>query len=288
MLNVPSAVIRAIDVIQYDPLLKPIPLPGSWAMTMSVEIYFTTLKTGRISIFWKLTCMNKAVLKWSLSALWQTLHPAGLVLVGILCRKKKCSMILCWTNQFSKTNRISLWTLLGCVVFAVAFFGTFALLQKKLPCPFSSWRWFCDGCVLCRAGICCMGGWLLFAWTRNGKNNWCYFYSVGRMGSPPIWCKLCLACWFFGVGFGLLGDIGALAAMGLSLAFWSSSRFISASGGSTIFNTDFWMAVAFGYTDEKFSRWGCHNSAELPKQTEIALSFCWNCAFRLLLNKRTH
>ena len=223
MLNVPSAVIRAIDVIQYDPTVKTDPFAGFMGDDHVNEIYFTTLKNGSYLDILKANLYEHSF-KMKFQVLSGRLYiTAGLFLLGLYVgRKKVLHDIVLNKSVFKKAIRISLWTLLGCVVFAVAFFGTFALLKKELPMPvqFLAGGFVMDVFYAAQALLYGSGLALLFM-NEKWQKQLMLFYSVGRMGLTTYLMQTLFGMLiFFGVGFGLLGDIGALAAIGLSLAFF--------------------------------------------------------------------
>lgn len=223
MLNVPSMVVRAIDVLQYDPTKKENPMDAFNGDDKANEEYFNTVKTGS---YWEMMRANfyefasKAKFQMESGRIYIT---TGLFLLGLYVgRKKIFENMLENTALFKKGLKVSAWTFLGCILFAVSLFGGAELLKIELPSPV---QWLVGGAVYdisntSLALIYCCGMALLFQ-KEIWKKRMSGFYYVGRMGLTTYLLQTALGVTlFFGVGFGLLGDIGALPSVGVSILFF--------------------------------------------------------------------
>ncbi|MDZ7650976.1 MAG: DUF418 domain-containing protein [Cytophagales bacterium] len=147
----------------------------------------------------------------------------GLFLLGLYAGRKR--IFEKWLENiplFKKLLKQSLWLILGLVIFSVLFFGGAEGLGIKLPDIVS---WLVGGFVfdvfnLALAVI--YVAWIVVLFQKEKwKNRLMIFYAVGRMGlTTYLMQTLFGVLLFFGIGFGLLGEIGALASVGISLVLF--------------------------------------------------------------------
>jgi uncharacterized protein len=223
MLNVPSFIVRGIDLIQFDASHPIDPFAGFMGDDSANEKYFNTLKQGpyldiiKANFYEHATKMNFQLLS---GRIYTT---AGLFLLGLYVgRKKVFENFSEKKDLFKKGLRFSLWTLLGCVVFGVAFFGSFGLLGVELP---AIAQWTVGGQLMdvfnaAQSLLYCCGLALLFQKIKwQSRLN--FFAYVGRMGLTTYLMQTVFGTMiFFGFGLGKLGDIGALTCVGLSIIFF--------------------------------------------------------------------
>lgn len=223
MLNVPSMILRAIDVVQYDPTKKENPMDAFNGDDKANEVYFNTVKTGS---YWEMLRANfyefsgKTKFQIESGRIYIT---TGLFLLGLYVGRKKIFENMAENSAlFKKGLKLSAWTFLGCVLFALSLFGSAALLKIELPPPV---QWLVGGAVYdisntCLALIYSCALALMFQkekWQKRMNG----FYYVGRMGLTNYLLQTALGViLFFGIGFGLLGDIGALLSVGISILFF--------------------------------------------------------------------
>jgi uncharacterized protein len=224
MLNGPSFIVRGIDALQYNPATASDPFAAFTGDDKANLTYFNTLKSGSYLEILKAN-FNEHTTKLKFQILSGRLYiTAGLFLLGLYVGRKKV------LDNFSekipllkKGLRLSLWTLLGCVVFSIAFFGLFTLIKVELP---TVTQWWIGGAVYdvfnaAQALLYCCGLALLFQ-KANWQKRLMVFYHVGRMGLTTYLMQTLFGLIvFFSIGFGLLGDIGALACVSLSLVFFA-------------------------------------------------------------------
>lgn len=223
ILNGPSIIVRGIDALQYNSATPTDPFAGFMGDDKANETYFNTLKHGayinilKANFYEHTTKMKFQVLSGRLYI------TAGLFLLGLYVgRKKVFDNFSEKIPLFKKGLRLSLWTLLGCVIFAVGFFGSFELMKIELP---NIVQWLVGGAVFdvfnaAQALLYCCILAILFQ-KEKWQRRLMLFYYVGRMGLTTYLMQTMFgALIFFSVGLGLLGDIGALACVGLSFAFF--------------------------------------------------------------------
>jgi uncharacterized protein len=230
MLNIPSVVLRAIDVIQYDPNVAVDPFAGFNGNDKANQTYYDTLKSGS---YWAILKANadEHATKMNFQILSGRLYiTAGLFLLGLYAGKKKVFDCF-WDNQFlfKKGLRFSLWTMLICLVAGAAFFGGFALAKIELPMQhqFLVGGFLMDAFNAAHALLYITALALLF-FKPTWQNRVLVFYPVGRMGLTTYLMQTAFGVLiFFGIGLGLLGEIGAMTSVGLSLLFFISQVFFS-------------------------------------------------------------
>jgi uncharacterized protein len=122
-------------------------------------------------------------------------------------------------SSFKKYLKWSLWSLLGMVLFAAALFGGAELLQLKLP---DIVQWTVGGLLydlfnLSLAVIYASTIVILFQ-KEKWKARLMTFYEVGRMGLTTYLMQTFFGVLlFFGIGFGFLGEMGALACAAIGV-----------------------------------------------------------------------
>lgn len=144
----------------------------------------------------------------------------GLFLLGLYAGRKK--FFERWGEQIpfiKKLLKNSLWTILGCVVFAVLFFGGAQLLKVEMNqgIQFAVGGLVYDVFNACLATIYIMWILLLF-----GKEKWkprlMHFYALGRMGLTTYLMQTFFGVLlFFSIGFGMLGEFGALICLSIGI-----------------------------------------------------------------------
>lgn len=223
MLNGPSIIVRGIDALQYDPVTATDPFAGFMGDDKANETYFNTVKRGAYIDILKAN-LHEHTTKMKFQVLSGRLYiTAGLFLLGLYVgRKKVFDNFSEKTLLFKKGLRVSLWTLLGCVIFAAAFFGSFTLMKIELP---NITQWLVGGAVFdvfnaAQALMYCCLLAILFQ-KEKWQKRLMSFYYVGRMGLTTYLMQTMFGVLiFFSVGLGLLGDIGALVCVGLSVVFF--------------------------------------------------------------------
>lgn len=146
----------------------------------------------------------------------------GLFLLGLYAGRKRFFENLDAHRAWIKRMLLkrALWLLLGLILVAAAFFGTVQIL--KLPMP-ELLQWavgglFYDAANLAMASVYVAGIMLLFHDNRWRKRLM-IFYEPGRMGLTTYLTQTMIGVLlFFAIGFGRLGDMGALASTGIGIA----------------------------------------------------------------------
>ena len=230
MFNIPSVMSRALDVLQYDPAIKVDPFAGFMGDDKANEVYYNTLKNGSYLDILKAN-WNEHNTKMQFQILSGRLYiTAGLFLLGLYVGRKRVFDNF-FENKalFKRGLKLSLWLLLACVLVGAAFFGVFALLKIELPMQhqFLVGGFLLDVFYAAQALLYCCGLALLFH-NPNWQSRLMVFYYVGRMGLTTYLLQTVFGILiFFGIGLGLLGEIGALTTIGLSLAFFAIQVFFS-------------------------------------------------------------
>lgn len=148
----------------------------------------------------------------------------GLFLLGLYAGRKRFFESLDDYRPWIKRILLkrALWLLLGLILLAAAFFGSVQIL--KLPMPeLSQWAvggLFYDAANLAMASVYVAGIILLFDEDR-WRHRLMIFYEVGRMGLTTYLMQTLFGVLiFFGIGAGLLGEVGALASVGFGLTIF--------------------------------------------------------------------
>jgi uncharacterized protein len=144
----------------------------------------------------------------------------GLFLLGLYAGRKKLFERVDEQLPFFKVLlKRSAWLILGVVLFAAAFFGGAQLVQLSLP---EIVRWTVGGFLfdvfnLGLASIYVAAIVLLFQ-KKKWKSRLMHFYEPGRMGLTTYLMQTFFGTLlFFGFGFGMLGEIGALMSIGIAI-----------------------------------------------------------------------
>jgi uncharacterized protein len=111
---------------------------------------------------------------------------------------------------FKRLIRYGLWTLLGAVLFAVAFFGGAQMAGIQMTMQM---QWLAGGFVMDVFNTALAGIYVGLIVTLFQKESWkkrlMIFYAAGRMGLTTYLMQALVGFLiFFSVGLGLLGDIG--------------------------------------------------------------------------------
>lgn len=136
----------------------------------------------------------------------------GLFLLGMLAgRRKLFADIASKREVFRKLLKLSLWALLATVLFAVAFFGSFYAAGIELP---QSVQWAVGGFAYdafnAAMALLYMSALVLLWLKEKWRQRLRHFYAVGRMGLTTYLVQSAVGVvLFFGVGFNLLGKMGA-------------------------------------------------------------------------------
>jgi uncharacterized protein len=189
----------------------------------SLQLYFDTLKSGSY-----LDILNanfhefrfKSDFQVSSGRIYITL---GLFLLGLYAGRKnffeKWEAQISWIKKVCKT---SLWAILGCIIFSVAFFGGMQLAGVTLS---QSMQWAIGGLVYdvfntCLATFYVMGILLLFR-KEKWKPRLMQLYALGRMGLTTYLMQTLFGfVVYFSPGLGLLGELGALPCLLIGLAVY--------------------------------------------------------------------
>lgn len=122
-----------------------------------------------------------------------------------------------------KILRASLWTLLGCVLFAVAFFGGITLAKITLT---QNIQFLVGGAVVdifnaAQASVYVSAVVLLFQ-KEKWKLRLMHFYAVGRMGYTTYLTQTLIGVMiFFSFGFSLLGVIGTAITAAIAIVVFT-------------------------------------------------------------------
>ena len=147
----------------------------------------------------------------------------GLFLLGLYTgRKNVFEDIESNKPLFKKLLKGSLWTLLGCVIFSVAFFGGAEMLGIKTS---QQLQWMVGGEVFdvfnTALAIIYVAGILLLFQKEKWRPRLMHFYAVGRMGLTTYLMQTFFGVLiFFSFGLGLLGEIGAAIAFAIAIGLY--------------------------------------------------------------------
>ena len=217
IINLPSVAVRGIQALAQQQETTEQSFGGN---DQANEAYFNTVKHGSYLDILKAN-FNEFDFKYRFQIdsgrIYITL---GLFLLGLYAGRK---------NVFNKSDenlflfkkylKWSLWSLLSLVLFAVALFGGAELLKIKLP---DIVQWTVGGLLfylfnLAQAAIYVSSIVILFQ-KEKWKPRLMIFYEVGRMGLTTYLMQTFFGVLlFFGIGFGLLGEMGALACAAIGV-----------------------------------------------------------------------
>ena len=231
MLNGPTVIVRTIELIQYNPATAP---ADPWAAFNGNDAdnlkYFDTLKSGSYLEILKAN-FNEFDFKMNFQVLSGRLYiTAGLFLMGLFAGRK--SVFNNMANKIpvlKKGMKWGLFVMLGCVVTIASVFGIFNALGINPSPPVQALvgGGLFDIFNTAQALLYCS----FLAWLFQ-KPKWqqrfMVFYHVGKMGLTTYLLQAVFGTIIlFSYGLALLGDIGALACIALSLAFFMAQVIFS-------------------------------------------------------------
>lgn len=145
----------------------------------------------------------------------------GLFLLGLYAGRKRFFENLDAHRAWIKRMLLkrALWLLLGLILLAAAFFGTVQIL--KLPMP-ELVQWAVGGLIYDAANLAMasvyVAGIILLFHDNRWRMRLMIFYEPGRMGLTTYLTQTMIGVLlFFTIGFGWLGDMGALASTGIGI-----------------------------------------------------------------------
>ncbi len=207
-LNLPSVITRGVDALSMTGNGQPF-FPTD---DKAAETYYETIKHGSYAEL-LIANLHEFRGKFDFQVVSGRIYiTLGLFLLGMYAGRRKVFENLAPLVPFlKKLMKYALWSLLGCLVFSVAFFGSFYLMGISLS---QAVQWMVGGLVFdlfnaALATIYATGILVLFQ-----KTNWrlrlIHLYPLGRMGlTTYLMQTLAGFLIFFGPGFGLLGEIGS-------------------------------------------------------------------------------
>lgn len=227
-LNLPSAIVRGVQALQ--------PTPTETQTTDEAgddpyEVYYNTVKAGSYLEVLKANFYEfkfKYHFQVDSGRIYITM---GLFLLGLYAGQKRFFENL--ETHLPLVRKIllkrALWSMLALIVLATVFFGSIQLL--KLPMP-DILQWAIGGLImdafnLALASVYVAGIILLFQKER-WRTRLMGFYAAGRMGLTTYLMQTFFGVLiFFGIGLGLLGEIGALLSMGISIVIFIGQCYFS-------------------------------------------------------------
>jgi uncharacterized protein len=226
-INLPSVIVRGIQSVT-QPEIEIEKLFGG--NNEDNEKYFASVKAGSYTEVLKAN-LNEFEFKYQYQVVSGRIYiTMGLFLLGLYAGRKR--IFEKWQEnlpQFKKFMKRSLWIILGLILFAAVFFGGAKLAKIKLP---QLVQWTVGGLVvdifnLCMAVVYVTGIAMLF-----NKEKWhgrfMHFYALGRMGlTTYLMQTLFGVLLFFGIGFGLLGEIGLLASVAIGVLIFIGQIYFS-------------------------------------------------------------
>jgi uncharacterized protein len=230
IVNLPSAAVRGVEALNASVKQTEEPQNPFAGNNEENERYFNTVKSGSYLEVLKANFYEfefKYRFQVESGRIYITM---GLFLLGLYVGRKR--IFENWYQNlpdFKKYLKSSLWTILGLVLFAAAFFGGAELANIKLP---DIVLWLVGGFLfdvfnLALATIYVAAIVLLFQ-KEKWKPRLMQFYEVGRMGlTTYLMQTLFGVLLFFGIGFGLLGEIGTLASVAIGLVIFIGQIYFS-------------------------------------------------------------
>ena len=218
-INLPSAMVRGFQTLNTPATGQENQQPF-FVDDAANEKYYNTVKSGSYGEILK-TNLGEMDYKYQFQVESGRIYiTLGLFLLGLYAgRKRVFEQLVDELPLFKQLLKRSLWLLLGLILFALAFFGGAELAKIKLP-DIVQWMvggLLFDGFNLALATIYVAGIVLLFQ-KEKWRTRLMNFYAVGRMGLTTYLMQTCFGFLiFFSVGFGLLGEIGALASVGIGI-----------------------------------------------------------------------
>ena len=221
-INLPSAVVRGVQALNAATEVQETQAPFSVDDAAS-EKYFNAVKSGSYVEILKAN-LGELDYKYQFQVESGRIYiTLGLFLLGLYAgRKGVFEKLIQGLPLFKRLMKRSLWTLLGLVLFALAFFGGVEVAKIKLP---QLVQWMVGGLIydvfnLALATIYVAAIVLLFQkekWNKRLMN----FYEVGRMGLTTYLMQTFFGfLLFFSVGLGMLGEIGAFASVGIGIVLF--------------------------------------------------------------------
>jgi uncharacterized protein len=228
-INLPSAIVRGVQALNAPAAGQETEAPFAVDDAAS-EKYFNAVKSGTYVEILKANLGEfdyKYQFQVESGRIYITL---GLFLLGLYAGRKRVFETLSERLPlFKKLMKKSLWTLLGLVLFALAFFGGAEVAKIQLP---QIVQWMVGGLIydifnLALATIYVAAIVLLFQKEKWNKRLM-IFYEVGRMGLTTYLMQSFFGVLlFFSVGFGLLGEIGALASVAIGILIFIGQIYFS-------------------------------------------------------------
>lgn len=218
-INLPSAVIRGIQAIN-----PPTESASLFATDNAAnQAYYSAVKSGSYLDMMKAN-LGEFDTKYQFQVESGRIYiTMGLFLLGLYAgRKKVFEQAVELLPEFKKYLKKSAWALLGVFLFALAFFGGTQAAGIKLP-DIVMWAiggFLYDVFNFLMATIYVTSVVLLFQ-KEKWKKRLLNFYEVGRMGLTTYLMQSVFGVLlFFSIGFGLLGEFGALASVAIGIAFF--------------------------------------------------------------------
>ncbi len=217
-INLPSVVVRGVQALNPPSQTEnQNPFAGN---NEAAEKYYTTVKEGRYLEILKANFYEfefKYRFQVESGRIYITM---GLFLLGLYAGRKQ--IFEKWLENipdFKKSLKRALWTILGLIIFAVAFFGGAEVAKIKLP---EIVQWTVGGLMYDAFNLALAIVYVAALVLLFNKQKWnrrlMHLYTVGRMGLTTYLMQTFFGVLlFFGIGMGLLGEIGALASVGIGL-----------------------------------------------------------------------
>lgn len=227
-LNLPSVVVRGWQASQQPTTSVEAMFAGADAEN---ERYYNTVKSGPykdvlIANFHELDYKYK--FQVDSGRIYITL---GLFLLGLYAGRKRFFENLDQNLPYVKKILLkrSLWIMLALILAALIFFGGAELLKLQLP---EIVQWTVGGLLFDSFNLVLASIYVATIILLFQKKRWHKFlmtlYAPGRMGlTTYLFQGLAGTVLFFGFGFGLLGEVGALASVGIGLILFVLQSYFS-------------------------------------------------------------
>lgn len=227
-LNLPSVVVRGWQATQQPATSVEAMFTGADEQN---ENYYNTVKSGEyknvlIANFYELD--YKYQFQVDSGRIYITM---GLFLLGLYAGRKQFFENLEQNLPYVKKILLkrSLWTMLALILTAVIIFGGAQLLKLQLP---EIIQWTIGGLLFDTFNLALASIYVATVILLFQKEKWhtrlMKLYAPGRMGLTTYLVQgLAGTLLFFGFGFGLLGEIGALASVGIGLLLFILQSYFS-------------------------------------------------------------